>query len=93
MLALYRSLLRLRREETALSVGSIEMLPGSEHVLAFERRYGESQIEILLNLSGTERRVPAGSGQGELLLSTLGSNPPTGWLRPDEGLILRKDQT
>jgi oligo-1,6-glucosidase/alpha-glucosidase len=90
MLSLYRALLRLRRAEAALSIGSIEMLQGSDHVLAYERRHGESRLEILLNLSGSERRIPAGSGEGDMLLSTLGSQPPGGWLRPDEGLIIRK---
>lgn len=93
MLSLYRALLKLRREEAALSIGSFVMLPGSDHVFAFERTCGESHLEILLNLSGTERRLPAGSGDGDLILSTLGSRPPLGWLRPDEGLILRKTGT
>ncbi len=89
MFSLYQSLLRLRRAEPALAIGSIELERGSDHVLAFERRHGASGLRVLLNLSGTERRIPGDGAPGELLLSTLGSAPPPGWLRPDEGLILR----
>jgi oligo-1,6-glucosidase/alpha-glucosidase len=89
MLSLYRNLLHLRRAEPALSIGSIQLDQASEHVLAYQRRHGKSRIQILLNLSGTERQIPAGLDSGELLLSTLGTPPPVGWLRPDEGVILR----
>jgi oligo-1,6-glucosidase/alpha-glucosidase len=89
MLSLYRALLKLRRAEPALSIGSIQSIQGSDHILAYQRRHGDSRLQILLNLSGTERRVPEGAGPGALLLSTLGNPPPEGWLRPDEGLILR----
>ena len=92
MLSLYRELLKLRRDEPGLSIGSILLAKGSEHVLAYERQYEDSRLEILLNLSGTERRIPDEIGHGTLLLSTLGSPPPEGWLRPDEGLILRKGE-
>ncbi len=89
ILSLYRDLLQLRRAEAAVSIGTLQVDEGSEHVLAYRRRHGNSRLQILLNLSGTERRVPDGAPQGELLLSTLGSEPADGWLRPDEGLILR----
>ncbi|HYC96284.1 MAG TPA: alpha-amylase family glycosyl hydrolase [Sphingomicrobium sp.] len=89
MLSLYRRLLRLRRAEPALSIGSIQLDQGSEHVLAYRRRYGGAQLQILLNLSGTERQWPQGAQSGAVLMSTLGSQPAEGWLRPDEGLILR----
>ena len=87
MLSLYRALLRLRRAEPALSIGSVGLADGSGHVLAYQRQYEDSRLLIALNLSGSERRceLPA----GELLLSTLGNRPPEGWLRPDEGLIIR----
>ena len=89
MLALYRQVLRLRRAEPALSIGSLQLDEGGEHVLAYRRQHGNSRIQILLNLSGAERRVPDSATSGEFLISTLGSPPPDGWLRPDEGLILR----
>ena len=89
MLSLYRALLKLRREEQALAVGAIGSITSSEHVLAFQRSHGADRLQIILNLSGIERQLPEGIGAGELLLSTLGSPPPDGWLRPDEGVILR----
>ena len=89
MLSLYRALLRLRRAEPALSIGSIQSILGSDHVLAYQRCHGDSRLHVLLNLSGTERRLPDGAESGVLMLSTLGNPPPEGWLRPDEGLILR----
>ena len=87
MLSLYRMLLQLRRSEPALSVGSIRMAQGSEQILAYERIHQATHLHIALNLSGTKRRFDL--PDGELLLSTLGSPPPPGWLRSDEGVILR----
>ena len=89
MLSLYRDLLRLRRAEPALSIGSLSLDKGSEHVLAYRRQHGDSAMQILLNLSGRERQWPEECQPGEFLLSTLGSAPTRGWLRPDEGVILR----
>jgi oligo-1,6-glucosidase/alpha-glucosidase len=87
MLSHYRNLLHLRRAEPALSIGALHLLEGSEHVLAYERIHGSSRFLIALNLSGTERRIALPDGR--LRLSTLGSQPPDGWLRPDEGVILK----
>jgi oligo-1,6-glucosidase/alpha-glucosidase len=89
MLSLYRQLLRLRRAEPTLSIGSLQLGPVSDHVLAYWRQHGNSRLQILLNLTGTERQVPDGASSGDLLLSTLGSPPRDGWLRPDEGVIRR----
>jgi alpha-glucosidase len=90
MLSLYRNLLRLRRGEPALSVGSFALAEGGDNILAYERRHDDGHLLVALNLTRTERRfhLPTGS----LLLSTLGSPPPDGWLRPDEGIILRLEQ-
>ena len=89
MLSLYRALLKLRREEPALAIGDLQLLDGSEHVLAYERRHGSTRLQVLLNLSGTERRIPVDVASGAPLLSTLGTTRSDGWLRPDEGLILK----
>ena len=89
MLSLTQALLQLRRAEPALSIGSIGGIEACEHVLAFRRQHGGSRLQVLLNLSGTERQIPEGTASCELLLSTLGSEPPAGRLRPDEGIILR----
>jgi alpha-glucosidase len=90
MLSLYRDLLRLRREEPALSIGSFAPAESGAKVLAYERRHGDTRLLVALNLSGTERRFQLPNGA--LLLSTLGSRPPDGWLRPDEGLIIRLEE-
>jgi oligo-1,6-glucosidase/alpha-glucosidase len=90
ILSLYRELLRLRRAEPALSIGSLHLGPASEHVLSYRRQHGSSRFQILLNLTGTEREVPEGAEPGEVLLSTLGSTPDEGRLRPNEGLIMRQ---
>jgi oligo-1,6-glucosidase/alpha-glucosidase len=89
MLSLYRNLLRLRRAEPALSIGSLQLDLGSKHILAYRRQHGAARLLILLNLSGTERPIPDGGAAGTLLLSTLDGPPPSGLLRPDEGVILR----
>jgi oligo-1,6-glucosidase/alpha-glucosidase len=89
MLTLYRDLLRLRRSEPALEIGSMHLDTGSEYVLAYRREHGNSCLQVVLNLSGTERQLPLAIDTGTPLLSTLGSPSPVGWLRPDEGLVLR----
>jgi len=90
MLSLYRNMLRLRRDEPALSVGSFALVKGGENILAYERHHGDASLLVALNLSATERRFHL--PDGALLLSTLGSRPPDGWLRPDEGVIFRAAQ-
>jgi glycosidase len=88
MLALHRDLLALRRNEPALSLGSILQVRANDHLLAYQRQHGARRLQVVLNFTGTERQVPDWAAAGELLLSTLGSSPPDGWLRPDEGVIL-----
>jgi alpha-glucosidase len=90
MLSLYRDLHRLRRAEASLSIGSFALAEGGANILAYERRHGDARLLVALNLSGTERRFHL--PKGALLLSTLGSLPPDGWLRPDEGIILRLER-
>ena len=89
MLTLYKELLRLRRSEPALSIGTLHLDQGTDHILSYTREWQGCRFHVLLNLSHSERLMPDGSTQGEVLLSTLGNHPPEGWLRPDEGLIIR----
>ena len=89
MLALHRALLTLRSNEPALSLGSILQVRANDHVLSYQRQHGTGRLQILLNFTGTERQIPDWVQGGEYLLSTLGTSPPDGWLRPDEGVILR----
>jgi alpha-glucosidase len=89
VLALHRALLRLRRAEPALSIGSIAEVQARDHVLAYQRQHRASRLQILLNLSTTDQQIPEGISDGATLLSTIGGPPTASWLRPDEGLILR----
>jgi alpha-glucosidase len=70
-LHLFRSLVRLRRERPALSVGAYRSLPASEDVLSFERWHPEGAIHVHLNFGPSPRTVPLGPGR--VLLSTSGS--------------------
>jgi alpha-glucosidase len=93
MLALYRVLIGLRRQEAALATGSYALVEANENVLAYERRDGRRRLFVALNFSGRfeeVEEVPAGS---RLLLSThldrkgeiLALTPML--LRPHEGIV------
>ncbi len=102
MLALYRSLLALRRSRPALAIGDIVFLDGffdglpnhAPEILAYERRSGEQRLLIALNLrdSPQELALPSWAHHARVLLSTVAGAPSeTGAsivLHPDEGLIL-----
>jgi len=90
MLSLYRDLLRLRRAEASLAIGSFALIEGGDNILAYERQHGDARLLVALNLSATERRFDL--PKGAPLLSTLGNLPPDGWLRPDEGIILKLER-
>ncbi len=68
MLTLHRRLLALRRAHAALVGGTIEAITGSDGVVAYERRFGDERLKVVLNLTG-EPRHAAGVG-GRVLLST-----------------------
>jgi alpha-glucosidase len=90
MLALYRSLLGLRRREAALHSGAYVPTFASDQVLSYERRFGARRLLIALNL--TDRPAPAKAPPVSILLST-GDRAPgeeaTGSIRlaPNEGVI------
>jgi len=90
-LNLYRKLLRLRREEEALSIGSFSLVPGEPDVLSYMRVRGDATLLVALNLGGEQRGlpVPAGFTVADTLASTLPERPFDGTLAPDEGIILR----
>ncbi|HEX3855468.1 MAG TPA: alpha-amylase family glycosyl hydrolase, partial [Polyangiaceae bacterium] len=71
MLSFYRALLRLRRAEDALSVGSYSALELGGDVLGFERFHQERRLTILLNFSAstqlTQLELP---GSAEVIFST-----------------------
>ena len=99
MLSLYRSLLALRRDNPALSVGEISGIHAEDEVLRYERHDGGRRFLIALNLCGEERRfvLPEHIAIPQLVLSTVpawrtGGEDGDGrtlLLAPDEGVILR----
>jgi alpha-glucosidase len=87
MLGLYRALLALRRREPALALGAIAAVAAEGDVLRYERLDAATgrRLLVLLNLGGTEQGLDQG---GTPLLSTHGTPPAAGRLRPHEGLVL-----
>jgi glycosidase len=87
MLSLYRSLLELRRTESALSIGSIELVDAGRNVLAYRRCDGEAKLLVALNFSAEPRAISLPAG--EPLLSTIDIGAFEGILRANEGIVLR----
>ena len=95
LLSLYRALIRLRREDDALSLGSFALIASTAHVLIYERRR-ECRLDLIaLNMSGHPSVTPVENLGWETLLSTYMDEAAGGVagdeirLRADEGLILR----
>ena len=92
MLSLYRALLRLRRAEPALSVGSYVAVEATDALLAYERRHRDRRLLIALNMSGRPQRLNLRLPTGRILLSSdlrdLGPTPSDRRLRPHEGWIV-----
>ena len=91
-LNLYRRLIRLRREHSALRVGSFLTHPSStEDVFAYRRESDSETMTVVLNLSEEERSVEV--GRGEIVFSTADLNR-TGRCRaevalaPREGIVI-----
>ena len=92
MLNLYRLLLKLRRREPALSIGSYGPGATTASVLAYERRHAERRLLIALNLSDERAPFPCDGIALRTLLSTHVSEarraPPwDGTLAANEGRI------
>jgi len=56
LLMLYHRLIDLRRDEPALAVGEIVLLPTGENILAYVRKAGVRRLLIVLNLSPARGR-------------------------------------
>ncbi|WP_298692082.1 alpha-amylase family glycosyl hydrolase [uncultured Sphingomonas sp.] len=85
MLQLYRDLLRLRRAQSPLSVGTMSLLDAPDGVLVYARAHGDARLRILLNLTAQDAIV---DWHGTPLLSTLEGPSVPGLLRANEGLII-----
>ena len=68
MLSLYRALLRLRRAEPALSVGTYVAVASTDALLIYERRHLDRRLLIALNMSDKAEHLDARLGR--VLLST-----------------------
>ena len=86
MLALTRALLAIRGEEAPLSIGTMRLLDTPTGTLAFEREDDGRIITVLLNLTSEAVVVP---WDGTPIISTLEGPPQPGFLRSNEGLILK----
>jgi alpha-glucosidase len=95
MLRLYQELLRLRRSESALSLGSYSTLGITASLLVYERRYKNRRLQIALNMTGASASLPTELSMGKVLLSTLpGERSVVGTdrvLRPNEGVVSDPD--
>ncbi|AWN39285.1 alpha-amylase family glycosyl hydrolase [Methylobacterium durans] len=95
ILTLYRRLLGLRREYTALSVGGYRTVPaGSADVFAYERFEGSTTIRVILNFGAQacDVALPEGTAWTVLLSSRTGRAGAhvlgSAALGPAEGLLL-----
>jgi alpha-glucosidase len=93
MLSLYRALIRLRRADDVLTLGSYRLRGTTAGVLAYERRHRDRVMLIALNLTGQPQELPVQSARREVLLSTRLDDPGSMSgdeirLRAGEGLVI-----
>ena len=63
VLGYYKRLIRLRKQEKAISDGDIRfILPDEEGIIAYERTLGPDKITVFCNYTGQPREVPFGGG-------------------------------
>jgi alpha-glucosidase len=94
MLSLYRALLRLRRAEPALSIGSYHLISAEDNVLIFERRYLGRSLVVALNFDAQDKRLPRDIARVRRLLTSAAGRADTdlspGRLWPNEGIIVER---
>jgi alpha-glucosidase len=93
ILTLYRRLIALRKEQPALSDGSLEEIASNGDVLSYARRLGTDVLDIVLNLSREEQRVETRGGR--IVLSTSPARTEERidgdvTLEPGEGIIISR---
>jgi alpha-glucosidase len=87
-LSLYQTLLRLRRAEPALSVGSYREVGHTDSVLIYERQHDGRRLQVALNMSAASQNLPSRSATEKLLVSTVPRDAAGRQLRPNEGVIV-----
>jgi alpha-glucosidase len=85
MLSLTRALLKLRKSEAALEIGTLRLLEAPPGVLAYERTHQGRALRIVLNFTSQAVAFP---WEGTVLFSTLGGEAEPGMLFADEGLVI-----
>jgi alpha-glucosidase len=94
MLALYRQLIALRRDNPALVAGAIGEVTAHGSLLSFTRSHAGQQLRVLLNMGQTPCAVPVPEG-ARVLLSTAPVAAEAGGgmlsLAGDEGVVLELD--
>lgn len=96
MLAFYRRLLALRKNEPALVEGAIERVASSGNVLTYERRLGGDRFFIALNMASADAQMKV--PQGMVVLSTVEGREekriagPGLVLAGDEGVVIRASE-
>jgi alpha-glucosidase len=96
-LSLYRALLRLRRHDNILTLGSYRLRSANRHVLAYERRHRDGVVLVALNLTNEAQELSVPGARREAALSTYLDEPDCLAgdrirLRADEGLVLRESR-
>jgi oligo-1,6-glucosidase len=94
VLSHYRWLIELRHTEPAVAYGDFTMLlPDSETVYAFTRRWGGTELLVLANFSAGTEAVELDEGGWADAELVVGDPPPDGLLaplRPWEARVLRR---
>jgi alpha-glucosidase len=95
ILRLYRTLLEVRSQSPALSVGDFRLLPSTEDTLLYARSSGNNRLLVVLNFDRDEKRVqlPRTRSRYSIVISTAldrtGTIAGTELvLRPNEGMII-----
>lgn len=94
LLNFYKTLIRIRRESSCLSVGSWRALHrGEDGLIGFERMAGDTRIAVIANLAGQKRTARYdGAVYRCMILSTHDRGPALEpgriELRPFEGVML-----
>lgn len=86
MLAWYRTLLALRREQPALRRGSYRTRHVDDHTLVFERGHDGARLAVACNLTAAPRHLDPLPGR--VLASTHAGDAPTDRLRPHEARVV-----
>ena len=89
ILAFYKQLVRLRKENEIIADGEIRFLGSdSDDVIAYERTLGDEKLTVYCNLRDHE--VPAnGMPQGDILISNYAEPGGADVLRPFEARVIK----